>query len=59
MTAEITNLSDRNEALTANLEKAVEIGNKMAHSIEGNYYRPNIAGEWRKLAAEIKGERHE
>ena len=40
--------------LEAKLAKAVEIGNKMAHSIEGNYYLPNIAGEWRKVAAEIK-----
>ena len=46
-------------ALEAKLAKAVEIGNKMAHSIEGNYYLPNIAGEWRKVAAEIKGESHE
>lgn len=46
---------DRIEKLEAKLAKAVEIGNKMAHSIEGNYYLPNIAGEWRKVAAEIKG----
>ena len=45
--------------LEAKLAKAVEIGNKMAHSIEGNYYLPNIAGEWRKVAAEIKGESHD
>lgn len=46
--------ANRIEALTAKLAKAVEIGNKMAHSIEGNYYLPNIAGEWRNVAAEIK-----
>ena len=31
------------------LAKAVEIGNRMAASIEGNYYIPGVAGEWRKL----------
>ena len=46
----------RIEELEAKLAKAVDVGNKMAHSIEGNYYLPNIAGEWRKVAAEIKGE---
>ena len=50
---------DRIEKLEAKLAKAVEIGNKMAHSIEGNYYLPNIAGEWRKVAADIIGESHE
>ena len=50
---------DERDAAAAKLAKAVEIGNKMAHSIEGNYYLPNIAGEWRKVAAEIKGESHE
>ena len=52
-------LEKERDALEAKLAKAVEIGNKMAHSIEGNYYLPNIAGEWRKVAAEIKGESHE
>jgi hypothetical protein len=51
--------ADRIEALEAKLAKVVEIGNKMAHSIEENYYLPNIAGEWRKVAAEIKGENDE
>jgi hypothetical protein len=51
--------ADRIEALTATLAKAAEVGNKMAHSIEENYYLPNIAGEWRKVAAEIKGENDE
>ena len=31
----------------------------MARSIERNYYLPNIAGEWRKVTAEIKGDSHE
>jgi hypothetical protein len=50
---------DERDALEVKLAAAVEIGNKMAHSIEGNYYLPNIAGEWRKVAAEIKGESHD
>ena len=37
------------------LAKAVEIGNKMAHSIKENYYL-YIEGDWRKVAAEVKGE---
>lgn len=52
-------LERERDALEAKLAAAVEIGNKMAHSIEGNYYLPNIAGEWRKVAAEIKGESHD
>jgi hypothetical protein len=40
------------------LAKAVEIGNKMVHSIKENYYL-YIEGDWRKVAAEVKGERHD
>ena len=35
--------------LDAKLAKAVEIGDKMAASIEGNYYLPGVATNWRKL----------
>jgi hypothetical protein len=52
-------LEKERDALEAKLAKMVEIGNKMAHSIEENYYLPNIAGEWRKVAAEIKGKSHD
>ena len=38
------------------LAKAVDVGNKMAHSIEGNYYLPSIAKEWRTTLAELKGQ---
>jgi hypothetical protein len=39
------------------LAKAVELGDKMAKSIEGNYYTPGLVGEWRALLAEIEGEK--
>jgi hypothetical protein len=38
------------------LAKAVEIGNKMAASIKGNYYIPNIVAEWNAVLAELEGE---
>ena len=41
----------------AKLAKAVEVGNKMAHSIEGNYYLPGVVKEWRTTLAELKGEK--
>ena len=47
------------DALEAKLAKAVEIGDKMAKSIEGNYYIPGVVKEWRATLAEIKGESHE
>jgi hypothetical protein len=37
------------------LEKAVEIGNKMAASIKGNYYIPNVVAEWNAVLAELEG----
>ena len=40
---------DRIEELEAKLAKAVEIGDKMAASIERNYYLPGVATDWRKL----------
>ena len=39
----------RIEELEAKLAKAVEIGDKMAASIERNYYLPGVATDWRKL----------
>jgi hypothetical protein len=45
--------ADRIEALTAKLAKALGIGNKMAKSIEGNYYIPGVVKEWR---ADLKQE---
>lgn len=39
----------RIKELEAKLAKAVEIGDKMAASIEGNYYLPGVATDWRKL----------
>jgi hypothetical protein len=45
------------EALTAELAKAVELGDKMAKSIEGNYYTPGLVGEWRATLAEIEGKK--
>jgi hypothetical protein len=45
------------EALEAKLAKAVELGDKMAKSIEGNYYTPGLVGEWRATLAEIEGEK--
>jgi hypothetical protein len=47
--------ADRIEALTAELAKAVVLGDKMAKSIEGNYYTPGLVGEWRTTLAEIEG----
>ena len=43
----------------AKLAKAVEVGNKMAHSIEGNYYLPGVVKEWRTTLAELKGGKDE
>jgi len=43
------------EALEAKLAKAVELGDKLAKSIEGNYYTPGLVGEWRAIIAEIEG----
>ena len=37
------------------LAKVVEIGNKMAKSIKGNYYIPNVAAEWDAALAELEG----
>lgn len=39
----------------AKLAKAVEIGNKMAASIKGNYYIPNVVAEWNAVLAELEG----
>jgi hypothetical protein len=39
----------------AKLAKAVEIGNKMAASIKGNYYIPNVVAEWVAVLAELEG----
>ena len=36
------------------LAKAVEIGNKMAASIKGNYYIPNVVAEWNAVLAELE-----
>jgi len=36
------------------LDKAVEIGNKMAKSIKGNYYIPNVVAEWDAVLAELE-----
>ena len=49
----------RAKAAEANLAKAVNVGNKMAKSIEGNYYLPSVAKEWRTTLAEPKGETYE
>lgn len=38
------------------LAKAVEIGNKMAKSIKGNYYIPNVVAEWNAVLTELEGE---
>ena len=48
----MSSAADRIEELEAKLAKAVEIGNRMAASIEGNYYIPGVAGEWRKLTGD-------
>lgn len=40
--------------IKAKLAKAVELGDKMAKSIEGNYYTPGLVGEWRATLAEIE-----
>jgi hypothetical protein len=45
-----TMLDDR-----AKLAKAVEIGNKMAASIKGNYYIPSVVAEWNAVLAELEG----
>jgi hypothetical protein len=36
------------------LDKAVEIGNKMAASIKGNYYLPNVVAEWNAVLVELE-----
>jgi len=46
---------DRIEELEAKLTKVVEIGNKMAVSIKGNYYIPNVVAEWEAVLAELEG----
>lgn len=65
----IKELEDRNKELTLQLlavhgqaadaldklAKAVDIGNKMAKSIKGNYYIPNVAAEWEAALAELDG----
>jgi len=38
------------------LAKAMEIGNKMAKSIKGNYYIPNVVAEWEAVLAELEGQ---
>jgi hypothetical protein len=48
--------ADRIEALTAKLAKALGIGNKMAKSIEGNYYIPGVVKEWRATISDLKQE---
>jgi hypothetical protein len=40
----------------AKLANAVRIGNKMAASIKGNYYIPNVVAEWVAVLAELEGE---
>jgi hypothetical protein len=47
---------DRFEQSEAKLAKAVEIGNKMAKSIRGNYYIPGVVAEWNAALAELKVE---
>ena len=49
-------VADRIEALEAKLAKAVEIGDKMAKSIEGNYYIPGVVKEWRATISDLKQE---
>ena len=46
----------RIEALTDKLAKALGIGNKMAKSIEGNYYIPGVVKEWRATISDLKQE---
>ena len=46
---------DRAVVAEAKLAKAVEIGNKMAASIKGNYYIPNVVAEWNAALAELRG----
>lgn len=48
--------ADRIEALTGKLEKALKIGDKMARSIEGNYYFPGVVKEWRATISDLKQE---
>ena len=43
----------RAKVAEANLAKVVYAGNKLAHSIEGNYYFPSIVKEWRTTLAEL------
>ena len=43
-----------NIAALRKLAKAVEIGNKMAKSIKGNYYIPNVVAEWNAVLAELE-----
>jgi len=38
------------------LAKVMEIGDKMAASIKGNYYIPNVVAEWNAVLAELEGE---
>jgi hypothetical protein len=49
-------LADRIEELEAKLAKALGIGNKMAKSIEGNYYIPGVVKEWRATISDLKQE---
>jgi hypothetical protein len=68
MANHITQLEESNKELTMQLlatsgqaadaldklSKAVEIGNKMAASIKGNYYIPNVVAEWNTVLAELE-----
>jgi redox-regulated HSP33 family molecular chaperone len=56
VTVAVTHLLGRAEAAEAKLAKAVEIGNKMAASIKGNYYIPNVVAEWNAALAELEKE---
>ena len=47
-------LEDAKDAAEAKLAKAVEIGNKMAKSIRGNYYIPGVVAEWNAALAELE-----
>ena len=48
-------LMEKHDALHVKLAKAVEIGNKMAASINGNYYIPNVVAEWNAVLAKLEG----
>ncbi len=50
---------DRAEAAEAREAKLRDIGDKMAASIEGNYFLPGIATAWRKARAALQEKPHE